>query len=342
MSKFKGGDKVKCINRYYGNETLGKVYTVHPDKHYESGRFYVEKDDFGNKNSYKYSDFELVKEKNNMIKVGDRVKVIDDLASHGSFDDCNIVDAMHKYAGKTLTVSGIVETRSNRYRLKDDKYDDIGWSFTKEMLEVIKPIFKKGDLVRALSTSAGGGYIKGRTYRVKYDCFNANEHTSVSTEVDSNGSTTNGWANKFFELVKEDDEIETLIEAVNKGYQALVTLYNDYEGKFEHYSGDSLIVHYNYNSLNKIVRKQKEFKQFKTRDGDLISVKCDVITIGCQSFDIKEFTKVLKLLANEKSIVEKIKGSEAQATRSGISYNGYTLSWEDADKLLEALKEYTA
>jgi hypothetical protein len=56
---FKKGDKVRCIKVEYGNETLGKIYTIERD--YILGALYIriEKDDKGNKNSYHPQNFEL-------------------------------------------------------------------------------------------------------------------------------------------------------------------------------------------------------------------------------------------------------------------------------------------
>ena len=327
MSKFKGGDKVKCLNRNYGNETEGKVYTLHPDKHFASGRFYIEKDDNGNKNSYKDSDFELVKEVRNKFKVGDKVRITRSKSGFCSKskvgDTATVINVYYNDCDIQLDSDGIMQ---RTLYLTD--------------IELVKPLFKKGDLIRALETSANESYIKGRTYKVKKDCIGENEYTDIETEVDSNGSTTNGWNNEFFELVSKEDDIDQLIEEANKGYQALVALYDDHNGKFDHYSGESLIAHYNYHSVNKIVKKQKEFKLKELLDYK-ITVEANTIFIGCKKFDLNQLQNILHGLCFEKDMNRIIKSIEAKATRSGIEYDGYNISWEEADKLLAAIKEYT-
>ena len=57
--KFKKGDRVRCIHREYGNETVGKIYTV-VDWYDDGLTFAVEADDNGYANSYHAKHFELV------------------------------------------------------------------------------------------------------------------------------------------------------------------------------------------------------------------------------------------------------------------------------------------
>lgn len=60
MAKFKKGDRVKCLVSEFGNETVGKIYTVAYSDHVGiSGWFGVEKDDDGIANSYNENNFEL-------------------------------------------------------------------------------------------------------------------------------------------------------------------------------------------------------------------------------------------------------------------------------------------
>jgi len=55
---FKPGDKVICLFSEYGNETVGKIYTVLEQT--EDDWFRVTKDDNGYQNGYNPQNFRLV------------------------------------------------------------------------------------------------------------------------------------------------------------------------------------------------------------------------------------------------------------------------------------------
>jgi hypothetical protein len=60
MYSFKKGDLVKCIRKEFMNETVGNIYTVDDDYNGQGTHFfYVEKDDNGRRNSYRFENFEL-------------------------------------------------------------------------------------------------------------------------------------------------------------------------------------------------------------------------------------------------------------------------------------------
>ena len=58
---YKKGDQVRCIKSMFGNETVGKIYTVHSYTPGVGMGLWIEKDDRGNINSYDENQFELVK-----------------------------------------------------------------------------------------------------------------------------------------------------------------------------------------------------------------------------------------------------------------------------------------
>lgn len=60
--------------------------------------------------------------------------------------------------------------------------------------------FKIGDRVRALRSCGAGGFVAGGVYIVKHAYFQGAHHR-ISVEVDSVGSTTNGWIAENFELL---------------------------------------------------------------------------------------------------------------------------------------------
>ncbi len=59
---FKPGDRVRCLEREWGNETVGKVYTVGTvdNKPWTSLDLFIERDDTGSSNAYDSKKFELV------------------------------------------------------------------------------------------------------------------------------------------------------------------------------------------------------------------------------------------------------------------------------------------
>lgn len=59
MSKFKPGDVVICLFRDFGNETVGKCYTVVEGTKIGTGWFHIEKDDHLRSNTYPEHNFEL-------------------------------------------------------------------------------------------------------------------------------------------------------------------------------------------------------------------------------------------------------------------------------------------
>lgn len=64
----------------------------------------------------------------------------------------------------------------------------------------------KGTKVRALQNSGGGGYSKGGIYELREPLYETTyEYESVLTVVDDNGSSTNGWGQKFFTLASDPD-----------------------------------------------------------------------------------------------------------------------------------------
>lgn len=62
--------------------------------------------------------------------------------------------------------------------------------------------FAKGDVITCTRDSSGGGFSKGKTYVVKDVLISSWDRMTwtVMTELDDYGSTTNGWAEKFFDF----------------------------------------------------------------------------------------------------------------------------------------------
>lgn len=72
--------------------------------------------------------------------------------------------------------------------------------------------YKPGDKVVALHTSGPNGFIAGQVYTVK-----SHRDSTVLVEVDSQGSTGNGWHQDFFApYVSPDDAFAEFLRTLNK------------------------------------------------------------------------------------------------------------------------------
>ena len=69
--------------------------------------------------------------------------------------------------------------------------------------------FRPGDWVRALKNSGGQAYLRGEVYRVaRIGPREYGNMACIYTQVDSNGSTTNGWCENNFELAQPPTALE--------------------------------------------------------------------------------------------------------------------------------------
>lgn len=53
------GTKIRCVKRYFGNETEGKIYELREDHKDKTCMIYITKDDTGTGNAYLSEHFEL-------------------------------------------------------------------------------------------------------------------------------------------------------------------------------------------------------------------------------------------------------------------------------------------
>lgn len=135
MSKFKIGDKVRFIgdikkHEQYDNADnyLGdfiREYPIMTIETYKCEAYNVKENDFW---SFDEDELELVKPK---YKVGDKVKVREDLVRGKNYGIETFVDRLEKYKGKITEIENIFE--NGEYTLVDCDY----WAFTDEMLEPV-------------------------------------------------------------------------------------------------------------------------------------------------------------------------------------------------------------
>lgn len=135
MSKFKIGDKVRFIgdikkHEQYDNEDnyIGDFIKKYPIMtiEYYTGTFYkIKENPFW---SFDENELELA---NNRYKVGDEVKLREDLICGEDYGIETFVDEMEKYKGKITQIKKVFS--DGEYWLKDCN----GWWFTDEMLEPV-------------------------------------------------------------------------------------------------------------------------------------------------------------------------------------------------------------
>ena len=77
-------------------------------------------------------------------KVGDKVKVREDLKIGKSYNKKTFVDSMEKYKGQIVTIKVVY---GDRYRIEEDNQD---WYWTDEMLEDIEEEMNLEDFLNAL------------------------------------------------------------------------------------------------------------------------------------------------------------------------------------------------
>ena len=135
MSKFKIGDKVRFIgdikkHEQYDNEDnyIGdfiKKYDSFTIKNFTGIYYELKENPFW---SFDENELELVKTK---YKIGDKVKVREDLVTNELYEKEIFVDEMNIYKGKTTRIENVFE--NGEYTLVDCNY----WAFTDEMLEPV-------------------------------------------------------------------------------------------------------------------------------------------------------------------------------------------------------------
>ena len=129
-------------------------------------------------------------------KVGDRVKIREDLKVDKRYNDCSFTDKMEKYKGKTATV---LETIGRDYYELD--IDDHKWFWSDGMLELAK--FTKDDLKPkdVLTARDGSVFVVGKNGDILY-ANNGIRPFGVGDTSLNRDLTNNGDIGKNFDIVK--------------------------------------------------------------------------------------------------------------------------------------------
>jgi len=101
---FKKGDQVRCVKAHGRTSTAGKIYTVFEATLFNPSWFEVEKDDFGNKNYYPQSNFELVTTAQSVsepFKLGDKIEILKD-DPQGADVKCGEIGIIYSFDGQEL------------------------------------------------------------------------------------------------------------------------------------------------------------------------------------------------------------------------------------------------
>lgn len=201
-------------------------------------------------------------------------------------------------------------------------------------------LFKKGDKVRCIKKTVleidteRHGRI-GRIYTVREDQDALNPDILRFLEIE------NSYASRF-ELI--ESELEELVRTANLGGEAVKRLLTDFKGQVEY---DGLIVdgiealadypknpYVRKSSLAKYKVKTPVFEPFKI--GELaVALNAHLLTVGCVNFAATEVLIALQYLCSGDGYSH----GSFKASRLGVHYNTYHISWEAADKLLKALEK---
>ncbi len=202
--------------------------------------------------------------------------------------------------------------------------------------EVEDTMFKKGDRVRCIREFSNGRMhthgALNEIYVVKVD-----QESSGSVNIENLGLLS---SNRF-ELVTS--ELDELIETALNGYKALQKLNKEYKGQFKHTNQSGIefrdIV---YNNLHKIKLEKVEipkFEPFTVRSNWKVELDGATLKVGCQKFDASDLYKSLDAMCRcnaQKCVNENY---TLTASRRGVEYSLHFITWEDAEKILEALKK---
>jgi hypothetical protein len=89
------------------------------------------------------------------------------------------------------------------------------------------------------------------------------------------------------------------------------------------------------------IKPKPSFKPFQIRSWE-VRMEGDKIRVGCQTFDAKALLRALSQLTDIGADCNSVDNSgsvKLAACRKGVSSNGHTITWDEADKLLAALQK---
>lgn len=206
--------------------------------------------------------------------------------------------------------------------------------------------FEIGNVVRYLGnennvgTSSGANRLAiGSAYTVKSIGFNERFGTQEVTieEVDTNSSITQ----ECFNLVsKGNRELLELIRISNEGDKAYKTLREKYPNDFEvcyddiweSFEADTGSSKYTYSNGTRLKEK---VEPFKIGHGWTVNIDGHDVTIGCESYLREHLASDLEFAMTS----GRGENYKIISTRYGLKQGSNSISWDEADNLLAALKK---
>lgn len=198
--------------------------------------------------------------------------------------------------------------------------------------------FKVGDKVKVthkISSSARELNGKICTINTIETIDRSTVYATLKEEPSFNCKKAGVWLDEI-ELVT--NSLEELVKKANDGYEALEELskYKD-QIEFTSFSGPNNL----YGSMVHICKyklriKQKSFEPFKVGQKWEVSLQGDRIEIGCKSFNCQQLLDTLDCVNNPNKTNTYY---DMRGCRTGIKYAGHEISWEDSDKIIEALNK---
>lgn len=185
-----------------------------------------------------------------------------------------------------------------------------------------------------------GGYV---------DCFGRRSWTEHGAEYKEEVGV-NDLVSEWDYRMSTNTELSSLISKANEGTEAVKILQNNYGDQIEisfssFYPGWQLLSN---NTIININFRKKQLNpicgEFTTSTGYSVTVLWNELRIGCKYFKIEEVKRILEqaLDYNESKINMKDDRGKYHITRNGIGLAlnmNERISWEDAEKILDALKK---
>jgi hypothetical protein len=198
--------------------------------------------------------------------------------------------------------------------------------------------FKKGDKVRCIESGGGFFGIKDEIYIVSD--INGTNGNGLYFHAQNNEQANSP---SRFELVDEStSDLDSLITKVNEGYDALRSLYDNHKGEFTRFNGAgvnlSLCKDIGHNWKVTKIEKPK-FESFIVGNNWKVELDGEFLKIGCQSFNDRVLRSALQGVCEGGNNGVSTSNIQLAANRTGIRHSAGFITWEDADKILAALKK---
>lgn len=201
-------------------------------------------------------------------------------------------------------------------KLVETGWRDEGWLSKSNNPGVVISMFNAlGNYVYVMGNRAK---IDNIAWNVSEDMFELEEDNDLdSMSLEQLVAKANEWAKVREKLKKYQDQVEAHV----MGEWENLALYPRHAKKY------------------RIKESKKEFPLKRIAAWD-IQLAGDTIRIGCAGFKIEKLYEALERLCNGTATQYMLQSKLLRATRNSIHYCGNCITWEEADRLLDALKQY--